>query len=148
MTIVIATKNFMVSDSLISDNTSSQKLFRVKGDVIGIAGDLMNARRFVRWWGDKRCKKPDKDSEFYALVWRPKQKGLFYCDAHLDPLLIDKPFYAIGSGADVAKGAYAILSRFNGSEAFTELETLQITLEVVCEEDINCGGDVQIEVLL
>ena len=53
MTVVLASSNYMVSDSLVSDNTDTQKIFRTKKAIIGIAGDLFEARKFVRWYNDK-----------------------------------------------------------------------------------------------
>lgn len=106
----------------------------------------MNARRFLRWWEDRRRKKPNKDEEFDALIWRPG-KGLFYCDQNLDPIRLELDVYAIGTGADYALGAYAVLSRYNSSEAFAELDMLEIAVEVACQEVVDCGGDIQRELL-
>lgn len=142
MTVCIATANYMVSDSLVSDNTDTQKIFRTKKAIIGIAGDLFEARKFVRWYNDRRRAKPKGDAEFEALIWRPKT-GLMYCDQHLDVVPITKPYFAIGSGGDIAKGAYAVMTRFNSSEAFSEIDMLEIAVEVACDELIDCGGRLQ-----
>lgn len=122
MTTVIADLRYgvMVADSKISDGEvkgTMQKIFVSPRAVIGIAGDTANAYEFVRWYNDRRRRKPaplEKGHEdgWDALVWT--LKGLEFWDDSMVPsdhsvnhTGVVKGVYAIGSGATAALAAIA-----------------------------------------
>lgn len=101
----------MASDSRISCGDAhyeSDKLFVCPdGSLIGIAGYLIDAKRFVRWMqdgADENAKPQFADDYFTALVLNAS--GLSKWDSNcIEIPMNNASFYAIGSGGHVAMGA-------------------------------------------
>jgi ATP-dependent protease HslVU (ClpYQ) peptidase subunit len=111
MTTVIATEKEMAGDSKITNMAThfeSRKIFRCKnGDILGIAGSVTDAMKFLEWYEDgaDRSKDPGFDnSDFEILVI--KHDGLFIFDDSLMPIRIDSGMCAIGSGKMAAMAAF------------------------------------------
>lgn len=114
MTTVLADARLgvMVSDSCVTGGDrvwSGAKVFRVRGHLLGFAGDIAARTRFLAWW--KRGGK-EADAETFkggqALVMTPAGKLIFY---EGDDLPVDIPGgrEAIGTGGKAAIAAYDAL---------------------------------------
>lgn len=111
MTTIVATPTVIVADSRCSHactGFATQKVFRTpSGELIGIAGSLGDALKFVEWYsaGANLKKKPEFLCEegFDALVVDGSRIVIW--DHELIPTPIFDPFYAIGSGSHAALGA-------------------------------------------
>ena len=105
MTTIACNHEMMAADSQVTDGNIKEKcikIFKVNGDIIGIAGSYSEGLAFVRWWSDKEKEKPSF-SETEAIVLKPdgtieRWDGAFY------PMAV-KGFQAIGSGSNFALGA-------------------------------------------
>lgn len=84
------------------DQSQFQKVHRVGGQLIGIAGDAANEKGFLEWMRGGVKPKIGK-SDFEALVLKPSG-ALFYYTQNMDPVRAGKP-NSIGSGATAAMGA-------------------------------------------
>jgi ATP-dependent protease HslVU (ClpYQ) peptidase subunit len=80
-----------------------KKVFRVRGALVGAAGDL---REIVRWLEAYR-KKRDLPDDLSITVLRLSADGLHTWTAADGWLPVDEPRYAIGSGGKCARGAMA-----------------------------------------
>jgi len=98
----------MAADSHVGGGVphSTQKIIRVRGAVIGFAGDLQEALRFVAWYKDRRKPKPDfsrdEDDDWEALV--VTKAKVEWWGPGMVPIPINEPYYAIGTGAEYAIG--------------------------------------------
>lgn len=96
----------MAADSRVNLDThhfTAKKIKRAKGVLIGTAGDHAQCVAFEAWYfagGDG--KKPIFD-ESEALVLAPD--GVWFFDSLCSAHKIESGIYAIGSGADAARGA-------------------------------------------
>lgn len=68
--------------------------------------------------------------------------GIFALDTSFTPALVDEPFWARGSGCDIAMGAYYVLAGKNPQEI------MQTVIAAAMEHDDHCGGDAWIERLI
>lgn len=130
MTIVVTDGKVMAADTLIDDNGSkyyAPKIFIGKASIIGVSGDYMQARQFVRWFSDRRAKKPKGDWE--CLVWTPKS-GLEIWTQEFEPLPFTGEFWAVGSGRDAALG-----SMYAGAHPTQ-------AAAIACKISEGCGGSV------
>jgi ATP-dependent protease HslVU (ClpYQ) peptidase subunit len=116
------------------------KLYKVGDSIIGTAGDSFTGMLFVDWFSRGRADDDvpdlthlDADEDFYCLVWFKEKlwvvNRLFrMVEVELD----DYPYYAVGSGADVAHGALAM-----GASA-------KRAVEVAADFDIHTGLPVEV----
>lgn len=109
---------------------TTEKLIRLKGEIIGTAGDWGEGETFLEWYNKKNNKtKPKFQDGFEALVL--SKEGIFWYDAHLWPLkIIETPFFAIGSGAVAAmclmsagKSPKEAIQQVSKYDIFTSFET-------------------------
>ena len=109
MTTVAWDGTWLAADSQEQDHCiepySSQKLFRVKNTLVGLAGDRAESLRFLKWIerGEIEDEGPKALHGFYALVIRPSGRAFEYTKS-LMPLACAKRT-AIGSGRGPALGA-------------------------------------------
>lgn len=131
MTIIAVRNGEMAADSrfttesLISKGT---KIFRKNGCLIGIAGDMAPAMLFVDWYGTAGPAPAEllsANGDFSALVLN--KSGIFEFDKWCKGLKVQGRFYAIGSGAPLAFGAFQMGA--TASEA----------ARVACKLDAYCG---------
>lgn len=110
----------------------TRKLFRVGGDLIGIAGQQVSCLRFVAWYEDGAD--PDAFPEFgedeYSRVLVLTTEGLFRYEHSPYPVPILDDAAAIGTGRDVALTAM----RFGKSP--------HEAVEVACEINLFTGPPV------
>lgn len=108
MTTIAANHVFMVSDRLINDCDTKEfyrKIYRVNGELIGIAGDPSLGHLFIEWYKDQTQEKPYQHfdfDEFEALVLN--DQGLFHYNKTFLPHPV-APNYAIGTGRQFVQGA-------------------------------------------
>lgn len=108
MTTVVCNRHMMVTDKRATFDGSASftitKIFKIRGSIYGICGNLEHAMQFIAW----RRKPGDKpilvDSSFNALELTPKHEILWW-GSELVPVPIEDEFYAIGTGAAYATGA-------------------------------------------
>lgn len=116
----------MVADSAISDGDrvwSGRKVWRIKGALIGFAGDVAEAHAMAAWLkaGGKGNPPPFKSS--VALLMN--QDGLFYYAASKYGTRVEGGVEAIGSGAKAAICTYEALGWSDPVKA----------LRIVCKHD-------------
>lgn len=139
MTTVLADARLgvIVADSNISDGDrtwSGRKVFRVKGCLIGYAGNEEDSIAFLDWFksGHDVAKKP-KLTNFSALLLSPR--GLFSYDQDLIlPLPVAKGIESIGTGAKAAMSAYEALDWKDPKRA----------VQIVCRHDSSSRAPVRV----
>lgn len=106
MTTIACNRKMMVADMQSDDagtKCPAHKIFRVKGAIIGIAGEYGQGLLFRDWYKDRRKKKPELTEDFSALVLT--RQGIEKWENTLVSQPIDLPFYAIGTGGHLALAA-------------------------------------------
>jgi ATP-dependent protease HslVU (ClpYQ) peptidase subunit len=122
MTTVLADVHLgvMVSDSCVTDGDriwSGPKVYRIRGDLLGFAGDIAARSRFLEWWKKGGL---EEDAPTFkggdALVMKESGKLLYY---HGDDLAeeILRGREAIGTGGQAAIAAYEALGWKNPRRA-------------------------------
>lgn len=108
MTTIAANTECMACDSQITDEggaiigTQQTKIHRIKGDIIGIAGDANAEQQILKYFREgKRLKLEGAE---YTILQLKTTGRLYRYDDSLDGYEIDSPA-AIGSGASFAKAA-------------------------------------------
>lgn len=110
MTTVVCNRASMAADKRISGGPifSSTKIFRVNGSLIGVAGHLEQALRFVEWRRTPEQKPAfNEPVNFEALELRP-DGALVWWGPEMVGVAIEDDYYAIGSGSAIALGAMAM----------------------------------------
>lgn len=139
MTTIVGTKFKMCSDSKVNidrgamhdTSFSTSKIMRIRGALVGTAGEVNNTNKFEKWFGTKRAKpRFSKNADFEALVLSADGK-LYHYDETCSPSEITQPFFAIGSGAHAALGALHAGA------------TPELAVEIAIKIDTLSGGDVQ-----
>jgi ATP-dependent protease HslVU (ClpYQ) peptidase subunit len=110
----------------------TRKIWRHGEELIGVAGDMNHAARFLKWYmagrkGPLAIKSPD----FEALILR--EDGLYHVTDNGLEFKEERGFFAIGSGQ---KAALAILIAGLGPVK---------AVEIACQVDISSGGEVKVE---
>jgi ATP-dependent protease HslVU (ClpYQ) peptidase subunit len=93
----------MVADTQCSDGgmrVKATKIIRVRGDLIGIAGNLEDLYIFKEWYGSDE----DIDLEDSVVLVLTKKGRMFTYEGRVRIPVADK-FYAIGTGASAAMAA-------------------------------------------
>jgi hypothetical protein len=124
----------MVSDGTTTDSDrvwSQRKVWRVKGCLVGIAGDFAQGRLFVEWLRGGAKGQAPKFNESEALVM--SDGGLFYYGNNLVPEKVAHGIEAIGTGSKAAMCAYEAL-------AFTDPV---LAVKIVCKHDSGSRGPVR-----
>ena len=108
MTTVVCTRRMMATDKRATFDGSASftvtKMFKIRGSIFGVCGNLEHAMQFIAW----RRKPGDKpiliDSNFEALELTAKGEILWW-GSGLTAVPIEDEFYAVGTGAAYATGA-------------------------------------------
>lgn len=137
MTTILADTRFglMVADSGVSDGErvwSDKKVFRVRGSLIGLAGDDSDCTAVLAWFkaGMSGHVKAGGSS---ALILNGD--GLFLFNAnYTEPQRLKKGREAIGTGAMAAMAAYEALSFLDPRKA----------VQIVCKHDAGSRGPVHV----
>lgn len=110
MTTVAYRKGVMASDSSCWEGGTHthavRKVWRVRGILIGCAGNMSDIHAFVRWV------KAGADEDDYprmkslqAIMARPDGKVVCFEGGSYHPIVVRDPYCAVGSGSPVALGA-------------------------------------------
>ncbi len=116
MTTIVVRDGVMAADSRVTVETDAggsrvfrcEKLYRVSGGIVGLAGGAFDGLVFLDWLKDpKDSKPPDRliagDADFTAIYLT--NTGLYEYDRWCRPEKVLEKFYAVGSGAKAALGA-------------------------------------------
>ena len=124
----------MVSDSSISSDDrvwSGPKVFRVRGDLYGFSGDVLEAERFLDWIKSDKAGRAPKFSSSECLML--SHDGLFHFLASTTPSPVKGGIEAIGSGGKAARCAYQALGCFDPTQA----------VQIVCHHDSGSRAPVR-----
>lgn len=71
------------------------------------------------------------------------ETGIYFLDTTFTPALIDEPFWARGSGGDIAFGAYYAVK-----EVVQQKKVMETAIAAAIQYDDSCGGDIWIKRLI
>lgn len=146
MTVIAYRDGVMAGDSLLAgDNTVCayvDKIRDINGYFVGICGHWGVASELFKWF-EEECvdgpKRPPEtvlvDDDKYPtmmLIVRKTDGFVWRVDGIGYPQEVAAPFFALGTGDDVAIGAMAM-----GADAET-------AVKVACEYDIHSGGKIKV----
>ena len=136
MTTILADRELgvMVSDSSFSDGVcvgNMRKIWRVKGALVGMAGNLDEFEPFLAWYRGGMEGPPPRMKTLSALVLSPG-RILHFANSHL-PFTVQSRTEAIGSGAMAAKAAHEAL-------AFTDPRK---AVQIACRHDAGSRAPVR-----
>lgn len=137
MTTILADLKFgvMVADSNVSDTDrvwSGRKVFRIKGALIGMAGDDSSREAFLAWYRTGFEGKVKFDGSSALILCKA---GLFFFDSnYLKPTRVTSGREAIGSGGKAAMCAYEALWFTDPRKA----------VSIVCKHDAGSRGPVRV----
>lgn len=139
MTTIVATRDRMVCDSKVTHGDTAYhglKVFRIKGALVGTAGDTSELGQFIEWF--KKGAKPGsapkiENPSFDVLVLDKSGLRIYSGSFHADP--VTDQHYAIGTGA------YAALAAIHCGK------TPEEAVEIACRIDVNSGPPVQTHML-
>lgn len=128
-----ARAGIMVSDSRCTSGETwypITKVFRVRNEIVGFAGDVKIGQRWLKWYrGDRRTPVGKLGDEFIGLILRDGE--LFEACSNGLELRIERKFHAVGSGGHAALGAMLA-----GASA-------EQSVAIACDIDTGCGGEIQ-----
>lgn len=133
MTTIVANRKGMAADKLVSNVPlfKTSKIFRVKGSLIGIAGNTEQALRFVEWRRSPDAKPTFVETASFEALELSADGKLTWWGTEMIGIAIEDDCYAIGSGAAYALGAMGMGS------------SLKRAIEVAARYDSATGTDVQ-----
>jgi ATP-dependent protease HslVU (ClpYQ) peptidase subunit len=133
MTTIVANRTSMAADKRVSGVPvfRTSKIFRVRGSLIGFAGNTEQALRFIEWRRTPEAKPTFVETADFMALELSADGRLTYWGAEMVGIPIEDDFYAIGSGASYALGAMAM--RASPKHA----------IEVAARFDCSTGSDVQ-----
>lgn len=113
MTTIVADARagIMASDSLWTDDTvigSVRKVWRVRGDLVGFAGDVGTITQSLAWFRSGFDGDPPEGNAT-ALILR--KTGIYTWTAEDGEVKEDASFFAIGSGGQAARAVLATMER-------------------------------------
>ncbi len=124
----------MVSDSRCTCGGTwvpTTKIYRIGEELIGIAGNVLDEQKWLKWARTGKKGPRPKLEAFTAIVLRPD--GVYEIDGTGVELLIERGFHAIGSG-----GAPAIAVMIAG-------QSVEEAVRIACMVDAGSGGDLQVQ---
>ena len=138
MTTIVCDRTTMAGDTQLTDDAGSvshgRKVFKHKGNVIGVAGTYTEAVQFMAWYKAGMRGEAPKMKNVSALLL--SKEGLIFCfDGTCNSYRITDKFMAIGSGAHAAMGAMHM--------GATPREAVLVAAKV----DANTGGQVTVRKL-
>lgn len=131
-----ASMGIMCADSNMTDSDRvwrERKVYRLRGALVGTAGDVIAGEAFRHWWSKDWQSPPDFDfSESSALVL--DDSGLYVFDAStLGLRKVDSGREAIGSGGKVAIAVYDALGWKEPAKS----------VRIACRYDAGCRTPVR-----
>jgi hypothetical protein len=109
---------------------AGSKLFMVGGSMFGLCGNASDCAAF-RLWQEASADKPAKFDEQVSILEVRGDGTIWIWDKTLVPYQVRAPFFAVGSGSELALGAMAV-----GASA-------ERALEIACEYDNGTKGPVE-----
>jgi hypothetical protein len=109
MTTVLADSRLglMVSDTNFGDDDTRgqmRKVWRIRGGLVGLAGNLDEFAPFLLWLKDGMEGKPPRVSNLAALWLQPT--GILWFSGSVSPIVVQGRSQAIGTGAKAALAAH------------------------------------------
>jgi 20S proteasome alpha/beta subunit len=106
MTTIVCNTRYMAGDTLLTSDIKShgQKVFKYRGNCVGISGTYVDCIVFINWWKKGAKKSPPEMKEVEALVLTADGRILCF-DQHESFYEMKDDYAAIGSGAAAALGA-------------------------------------------
>lgn len=128
-----ARAGIMVSDSRCTGGSTwypITKIFRVRDEIVGMAGDIKTCHKWLKWYqGARKAPVGKLADEFVALIL--KDGELFEACSNGLELRIERGFHAVGSGGHAAVGAMLAGA------------SIEDAVAIACKVDTGCGGDLQ-----
>jgi hypothetical protein len=108
----------MVADTNFSDGESRgqmRKVWRINGQLVGLAGNLEEMPPFILWMKDGMEMPGPKIPNLYALVMG--KHGLLLYNGSTAPVVVQSKHEAIGTGGVAAKAAFEAMDFTNPRRA-------------------------------
>lgn len=124
----------MVADSRVTCGDTwypMTKITRHADELIGFAGQVRDAKIWLKWYVSGKKGPRPKAENYGALVLR--KDGLYDIGPDGLELLVERGFHGIGSG-----GGYAQAAFMAGAKALN-------VVQIACEIDSHSGGDIKVE---
>lgn len=133
MTTIVCNREGMAADKRISGAAifKSQKIFRVNGSLIGFAGNVEQALRFIEWRRSPEQRPQFSDGPSFEALELTPDGALIWWGAEMVGVEVQDEYYAIGSGAQIALGAMAMGA------------TLKEAIQIAARWDTATGKEVQ-----
>jgi len=106
VTTIACDSKSMAGDSAVDDGGTRArctKIFRVNGDIVGLAGSLGAGLAFIDWYKTRK-EEPPSLSDTNIIILKSNGKIELWDESEY-PMRFTNKFYAIGSGADAALAA-------------------------------------------
>jgi ATP-dependent protease HslVU (ClpYQ) peptidase subunit len=107
MTTIVANRNCMAADNRVTGMPmfSTEKLFRINGSILGIAGSTQQCLRFIEWRRTPEAKPTFTETADFEVLELTSDGRLLWWGPEMVAIPIADDYYAIGSGAAFALGA-------------------------------------------
>jgi ATP-dependent protease HslVU (ClpYQ) peptidase subunit len=133
MTIIAYRDGVLAADSMVTFGDTCyfgrSKVFKIRGHLIGAAGKSAECHKFIEWFRSKTLKKFVAPAEgFDGFIVKPNGDAFLYLTSGILPF--EGEYYATGSGADFALGAFAA-----GADAIT-------AVRAAIKHNVYCGGEI------
>lgn len=104
MTTIVCTREGMAADSRMTSDMKEKvvKIHRVGEKLIGFAGSVTHALKFIHWYDTREGDTPSLDDTEVLVL---SKEGIEYWDDAMYPIKVKGKFTAIGSGSQAALGA-------------------------------------------
>lgn len=133
MTTIVCNRTSMAADKRVTGGPmfKTTKIFRVRGSLLGIAGNVEQALRFIDWRRNSGAQPQFVEQPNIEVIELTSDGKLFYWGAEMIGIPIEGSCYAIGSGASLALGAMEMGA------------TPKQAIQIAAKWDATTGSDVQ-----
>lgn len=133
MTTIVCDRKSMAADKRVTGGPmfKTTKIFRVRGSLLGIAGNVEQALRFVDWRRNSGPQPQFVETTSIEVIELTSEGKLFWWGAEMVGIPIEGGCYAIGSGAALALGAMEMGA------------TPKQAIQIASKWDATTGSDVQ-----
>lgn len=110
MTTIVCNSTTMAADKRGTSNPifKTTKIFRVRGSLIGISGNIEQALRFVEWRRTPEGKPAFTEGASLEVLELSADGKITWWGPEMVGVTIENDFYAVGSGAMAAMGAMSM----------------------------------------
>jgi len=134
MTVIVATRDAMYSDSMCSVGDTSypcEKIFRFRDELVGTAGNVRSIEKFMRWYKGGRSKMLELEADDQFAIMVLNKRGIFvYIDCSMEDR-VTRDFHSVGSGS-----REALAAMFAGADP-------KRAIEIACKVNNWCDTPVQ-----